>query len=103
MEPKNAGNYILLSNIYAAAGKWDGVAKMRVFLRDRGLKKVPGCSWLEINGKVHEFRVGDRSHLNSDDIYTTLENLELEIKDREKSSKRNQIVLLKEFSECKFV
>ncbi|KAE9461399.1 hypothetical protein C3L33_06687, partial [Rhododendron williamsianum] len=103
MEPKNAGNYILISNIYAAAGKWDGVAKMRVFLRDRGLKKVPGCSWLEINGKVHEFRVADRSHLNSDDIYTTLENLELEIKDREKSSKRNQIVLLKEFSECKFV
>lgn len=104
LEPKNAGNYVLLSNIYAAAGKWDGVAKMRVFLRDRGLKKVPGCSWLEISGKVHEFRVADRSHLKSDDIYTTLENLELEIKeDREKSLKRNQIVSLKKFSECKFV
>ncbi|KAJ9691029.1 hypothetical protein PVL29_013276 [Vitis rotundifolia] len=47
MEPKNAGNYILLSNIYAAAGK------------DSGLKKTPGCSWLEINGQVHEFCVAD--------------------------------------------
>ncbi|RDY07935.1 Pentatricopeptide repeat-containing protein, chloroplastic, partial [Mucuna pruriens] len=51
MEPKNAGNYVLLSNIYAAAGKWDKVAKMRSFLRDRGLKKTPGCSWLELNGQ----------------------------------------------------
>ena len=79
MEPKNAGNYILLSNIYAAAGKWDGVAKMRSFLRDSGLKKTPGCSWLEINGQVHEFRVADRSHPNSVDIYTILGNLELEV------------------------
>ena len=81
MEPKNAGNYILLSNIYAAAGKWDGVAKMRSFLWDSGLKKIPGCSWLEINGQVHEFLVADRSHPNSVDKYTILGNLELEIKE----------------------
>ncbi|KAF3966821.1 hypothetical protein CMV_009114 [Castanea mollissima] len=81
MEPKNAGNYILLSNIYAAAGKWDGVAKMRSFLRDKGLKKTPGSSWLEVNGHVHEFRVADESHPRSDDIYTILRNIELEIKE----------------------
>ncbi|KAL8091049.1 pentatricopeptide repeat-containing protein At4g19191, mitochondrial-like [Apium graveolens] len=80
MEPKNAGNYILLSNIYAAAGKWDEVARMRVFLRDKGLKKTPGCSWLDINGKNHEFRVADQSHPQSHDIYTILRSLELEIK-----------------------
>ncbi|KAF2305476.1 hypothetical protein GH714_005634 [Hevea brasiliensis] len=85
MEPRNAGNYILLSNIYAAAGKWDGVAKMRSFLRDRGLKKTPGYSWLEINGCVHEFRVADRSHPKADDVHAVLRNLELEIKEaREK-------------------
>ncbi|KAK7411700.1 hypothetical protein VNO78_03137 [Psophocarpus tetragonolobus] len=78
MEPKNAGNYVLLSNIYAAAGKWDKVAKMRSFLRDRGLKKTPGCSWLELNGKVHEFRVADQSHPRWEDIYLTLKVLELE-------------------------
>ncbi|CAK9327609.1 unnamed protein product [Citrullus colocynthis] len=86
MEPKNAGNYILLSNIYAAAGKWDGVAKMRSFLRDKGLKKTPGCSWLEINGHVTEFRVADQTHPRAEDIYTILRNLELEIKEaREKN------------------
>ncbi|BFG28149.1 hypothetical protein CerSpe_144230 [Prunus speciosa] len=81
MEPKNAGNYILLANIYAAAGKWDGVAKMRSFLRDRGLKKTPGCSWVEINGCLHEFRVADRSNPRSDGIYAILRNLQWEIKD----------------------
>ncbi|CAI0544957.1 unnamed protein product [Linum tenue] len=79
-EPRNAGNYILLSNIYAAAGEWDGVAKMRSFLRDKGLKKTPGCSWVEINGQSHEFRVADRSHPKADSIYGTLSSLELEIK-----------------------
>jgi hypothetical protein len=78
MEPKNAGNYVLLSNIYAAAGKWDKVAKMRSFLRDRGLKKTPGCSWVELNGQVHEFRVADQSHPKSEDIYSVLKVLELE-------------------------
>ncbi|XAR72495.1 hypothetical protein NMG60_11019151 [Bertholletia excelsa] len=89
MEPKNSGNYVLLSNIYAAAGKWHEVAKMRIFLRDRGLKKLPGCSWLEINGQVHEFRVADRSHPRSNDIYTALKNLELEIMDIEQNSFEN--------------
>ncbi|XP_057428487.1 pentatricopeptide repeat-containing protein At1g11290, chloroplastic-like [Lotus japonicus] len=83
MEPKNAGNYVLLSNIYAAAGKWDKVAKMRSFLRDRGLKKTPGCSWLESNGQVHEFRVADQSHPRSVDIYSILKVMELEAGDLE--------------------
>ncbi|KAG4949697.1 hypothetical protein GLYMA_15G195800v4 [Glycine max] len=83
MEPKNAGNYVLLSNIYAAAGKWDKVAKMRSFLRDRGLKKTPGYSWLELNGQVHEFRVADQSHPRWEDIYSILKVLELEAGDME--------------------
>ncbi|KAL2323552.1 hypothetical protein Fmac_027931 [Flemingia macrophylla] len=83
MEPKNAGNYVLLSNIYAAAGKWDKVAKMRSFLRDKGLKKIPGCSWLELNGQVHEFRVAEHSHPRWEDIYSILEVLESEAWDME--------------------
>ncbi|KAK4781986.1 hypothetical protein SAY86_016088 [Trapa natans] len=80
IEPTNAGNYVLLSNVYAASGKWDGVAKMRRFLRDKSLKKNPGCSWVEVNGKVTEFRVADRSHGNWEDIYGLLQTLELEIR-----------------------
>ncbi|GLU14017.1 hypothetical protein SLE2022_306130 [Rubroshorea leprosula] len=81
MEPGNAGNYVLLANIYAATGKWDKFAKMRRVLRERGLKKTPGLSWLEIDGCVYEFRVADRSHPKANAIYALLGILESEIKE----------------------
>ncbi|XP_022715503.1 pentatricopeptide repeat-containing protein At1g11290, chloroplastic-like [Durio zibethinus] len=81
MEPENAGNYVLLSNIYAAAGKWDKFAKMRRLLKEKGLKKTPGCSWLQVNGHVHEFRVADQSHPKANDIYALLGILEFSIKE----------------------
>ena len=96
MEPTNAGNYILLSNIYAATGKWDRVAKMRSFLRDRGLKKTPGCSWLEVNGRVHEFRVADRYHPRSAEIYSILQYIEIEIEDIMKATETMDAVLVQE-------
>ncbi|CAO2813839.1 unnamed protein product [Amaranthus hypochondriacus] len=81
IEPTNAGNYILASNIYAASGKWERVAHMRSMVKDKGLKKIPGCSWLEVDGKVHHFRVADRSHQRSIEIYSILQNIKLEIDD----------------------
>eukprot|EP01018_Ginkgo_biloba_P022396 Gb_15666 [translate_table: standard] len=57
LESSNTGNYILLSNIYAAAGRWDGVQYVRKMMKDRGLKKMPGCSWIEVKNRVHAFFV----------------------------------------------
>ncbi|KAK6126641.1 hypothetical protein DH2020_039617 [Rehmannia glutinosa] len=51
LEPKNPGNYILLSNIYASKGKWKEVDKVRDIMRDMGLRKNPGCSWIEVKTK----------------------------------------------------
>eukprot|EP01018_Ginkgo_biloba_P018484 Gb_38129 [translate_table: standard] len=75
MEPENAGYYVLLSNIYAAAGKWNDVTKVRKMMKDRGAKNMPGCSSIEINNRIHEFLVGDRSHSQSEKIYAMLETL----------------------------
>jgi len=36
LEPDNSGNYVILSNIYAQAGKWEGVARLRKLMIDRG-------------------------------------------------------------------
>ncbi|KAK8964849.1 Pentatricopeptide repeat-containing protein [Platanthera guangdongensis] len=80
LEKGNAANYVLLSNIYAAAGNWEGVAKTRNLLKGSGLKKIPGFSWLEINGQVHEFRVMDQTHPESESIYGMLKIMEHEIK-----------------------
>ncbi|KAL4204934.1 hypothetical protein AMTRI_Chr01g112170 [Amborella trichopoda] len=75
LEPDDAGNYVLLSNLYAQTGNWEGVAKMRLLMKEKGLKKSIACSWIEFKGKVHAFLAGDISHPKSDEIYMELETL----------------------------
>eukprot|EP01018_Ginkgo_biloba_P013166 Gb_21057 [translate_table: standard] len=62
LEPQNAAPYVLLSNIYATAGRWDDSENVRKMMKNKGVKKTPGCSWIEVNKQVHTFLVGDRSH-----------------------------------------
>eukprot|EP01018_Ginkgo_biloba_P001270 Gb_03440 [translate_table: standard] len=81
LEPENTGNYVLLSNIYAVAGRWNEVAEVRTMMSDRGLTKMPGCSWIEVKNKVHTFLIGDISHPQSDKIYATLETLTGQLKE----------------------
>ena len=80
MEPDNTGMYVLLSNLYAASGRWGDVGKMRLRMRDRGVKKVPGYSWVEVQNKIHTFTVGDSIHPERDRIYAFLEELGLKMK-----------------------
>jgi pentatricopeptide repeat protein len=49
LDPENTTPYVLLSNMYAEAGRWDGIEEVRKMMKDRGLKKKRGCSWIEIN------------------------------------------------------
>ncbi|TQD93651.1 hypothetical protein C1H46_020754 [Malus baccata] len=72
LEPENSGNYVMLSNIYAEAGMWKEVDNLRVLLKAQGVKKNPGCSWTEVNGKAHLFLGGDTSHPQAKEIYEFL-------------------------------
>lgn len=76
VEPENPGAYVLLSNIYAGAGRWDDVARIRTRLNDKGIKKVPGCSSIEVDSVVHEFLVGDKVHPQSKQIYEMLDEID---------------------------
>ncbi|XP_020575540.1 uncharacterized protein LOC110021396 [Phalaenopsis equestris] len=38
------GNYVLLSNLYASMGEWDGAEKMRALMDDTGVMKAAGCA-----------------------------------------------------------
>ncbi|PKA59348.1 Putative pentatricopeptide repeat-containing protein [Apostasia shenzhenica] len=62
LEPENMGSLVIMSNIYSAAGKWNETAEMRRLIRDKGLKKQPACSWIEIKNKVHGFIAHDTTH-----------------------------------------
>ncbi|KAB1209876.1 hypothetical protein CJ030_MR6G004358 [Morella rubra] len=75
LDPEDAGTYILLSNIYANSQSWDGVAEVRRTMKDRGIKKEPGCSWIEVNKRIHAFILGDNSHPQIDEINRQLNQL----------------------------
>ncbi|KGN53288.1 pentatricopeptide repeat-containing protein At5g44230 [Cucumis sativus] len=76
LEPNGIGNYILLSNIYASAGRWEEVSKLRKVIREKGFKKNPGCSWFEgKNGEIHDFFAGDTTHPRSSEIRQALKQL----------------------------
>ncbi|KAL9425891.1 hypothetical protein AB3S75_032793 [Citrus x aurantiifolia] len=80
LEPWNSGNYVLLSNIYSASHKWNDAAKIRSMMGDKGIQKIRGCSWVEVDGVVHEFLVGDNSHPLSEKIYSKLDELATKLK-----------------------
>ncbi|KAL1331671.1 hypothetical protein HN51_048933 [Arachis hypogaea] len=75
LDPSNSGAYVLLSNVYAKLGRWREVRHLRELMEARGIKKVPGCSLVEIDGVLHEFFVGDDSHLETQDIYRMLDEI----------------------------
>jgi pentatricopeptide repeat protein len=80
LEPRNPGNYILLSNIYASKAMWVEVDMVRDMMRSRGLKKNPGYSWIEIKNKVHMLLAGDSSHPQMPQIIEKLAKLTVEMK-----------------------
>lgn len=98
LEPTNIGYYVLLSNIYSDAENLEGVSRVRVMMRERKLKKEPGCSYVEYKGKVHLFLSGDRSHPQTEDIYRMLAKLEHLVKEThqpaENEGRRNEELLI---------
>ncbi|XP_077240013.1 tetratricopeptide repeat (TPR)-like superfamily protein isoform X2 [Tasmannia lanceolata] len=80
LAPEAASYHVLLSNIYAAAGRWDNVEKVRQRMIDNGVKKVAAYSSVELNGEIHVFHGGDRLHPQSESIYNVLEELMKKLK-----------------------
>ncbi|XP_051145873.1 pentatricopeptide repeat-containing protein At2g20540-like [Andrographis paniculata] len=70
---RDSGAYVLLSNAYAAAGRHGEARRVRRTMRRRGVEKRPGCSSTEIDGVVHEFVAGEKTHCNMDRICVVLE------------------------------
>jgi hypothetical protein len=66
------GYYVLISNVYAALGKWDQVRMIRKSIKARGLKKEPGCSWMEIRNTVYVFGTGDKCFEQFEEVYKLL-------------------------------
>ncbi|XP_077242864.1 pentatricopeptide repeat (PPR) superfamily protein [Tasmannia lanceolata] len=59
LDPQNSAPYVLLSNIYAALGRWDDASDIRRLMSDGGVVKNPGYSWIEFKNGVQAFMVDD--------------------------------------------
>ncbi|MED6181819.1 Pentatricopeptide repeat-containing protein, mitochondrial [Stylosanthes scabra] len=81
LDPSNCGYYVLLSNIYADAGRWDDVERMRILMKNHGLLKTPGYSIVELKGRIHIFLVGDKEHPQHAKIYEYLDKLNVKLQE----------------------
>ncbi|OVA12533.1 Pentatricopeptide repeat [Macleaya cordata] len=68
LEPNKAEHYVLISNLFAGSGRWDDVRRVRGKMKEMGLGKDAGCSWIEVRGKVYNFIAGDDTLSESEEI-----------------------------------
>ncbi|XP_061357673.1 pentatricopeptide repeat-containing protein At5g27110 [Gastrolobium bilobum] len=83
-DPDDPSTYVLLSNMYASAHKWDEVRMVRSKMKELGLKKNPGCSWIEINQKIQPFFVEDNLHWHLELVIECLSYLTGHMEDESK-------------------
>ncbi|KAF9587605.1 hypothetical protein IFM89_004437 [Coptis chinensis] len=76
----HGGVHVLLSNLYASENRWEDVAKVRKDMENKNVRKVPGCSSIEVDGVVCEFVAGDRSHFLMEDITSLLFVIKTQLK-----------------------
>ena len=81
LDPHDSGSRMLLSNIYACAGRWNDVAKVRKLMKESGVKKQPACSWVEIENAVHLFVANDETHPQIKEIHRKWEEISEKIKE----------------------
>lgn len=81
LEPERGARYVILSNIYAAAGKWEEAKRVRVEMKRKGLKKESGSSWIEVRSVKHVFGAEEETHCQIAEIYRMVHELADQIMD----------------------
>lgn len=81
MEKNMSGYKVLLSNMYADEGDWNSVDRVREEMREKGLQKDVGQSWIDFKGNVNYFGSKGQKHHQCDEIYHTLDGLAMVMRD----------------------
>ncbi|KAK9284820.1 hypothetical protein L1049_023997 [Liquidambar formosana] len=75
LEPQNLLCYALLLNVYAVAGRWEDVARVKEMLKERVVGRIPGCSLVELKEIVHKFKVGDKRRHGMEEVNSIISEL----------------------------
>ncbi|KAJ6841594.1 pentatricopeptide repeat-containing protein [Iris pallida] len=72
LDPQRSVGYVMMSNIYCARGSYHDATFVRKEMKEFGVKKELGLSWIGIGNLVHEFSAGGRHHPQIEDIWVEL-------------------------------
>ncbi|TVU25015.1 hypothetical protein EJB05_27489, partial [Eragrostis curvula] len=75
LDPQDSGNHVLLSNMLASAGRWAEATDVRKEMKNVGIKKEPGRSWITWKNVVHVFQAKDTKHEMHNEIQAVLAKL----------------------------
>ncbi|KAL2473820.1 Pentatricopeptide repeat-containing protein [Forsythia ovata] len=76
-DPDDPSTYIVLEKMYASTKKWDEARKVRLKMKGLGLRKNPGCSWIEVNRRIHSFLAEDKTFPQAELVYGCLSLLHI--------------------------
>ncbi|KAF9614695.1 hypothetical protein IFM89_019823 [Coptis chinensis] len=79
LNPTSSAGYVMLSNMYASDQRWGDISELSGLMREKGVRKQPGCSWISLDGVVHEFVVGSSSHPQIQRVHNMLKRLSKEM------------------------
>ncbi|KAL8230197.1 hypothetical protein R6Q59_000178 [Mikania micrantha] len=80
LKAQEAGDYILLLNIYSSAGDCEKVIEVRKLMKENGIQTTPSASTIELKGEIHEFKADDTSHSRISEVYEMLDEIEKQLK-----------------------
>ncbi|XP_010529864.1 PREDICTED: pentatricopeptide repeat-containing protein At5g42450, mitochondrial [Tarenaya hassleriana] len=75
LDPRDVSSFLMLSNAHSVAGRWHKVSDIRREMKEKGMVRVPGCSWIELRGKVRVFVTADKNKELKGEIYGVLKVL----------------------------
>ncbi|XP_050365196.1 pentatricopeptide repeat-containing protein At3g09040, mitochondrial [Argentina anserina] len=75
LEPQSSSPYVLLSSMYAESGNWNEANSLRREMKEKGVIKLPGFSWISVGQRTNYFVAGDKSHPNAGEIHVALKYL----------------------------
>lgn len=73
LDPDEEGAYVVMSNLYASSNRRRDGYQIRKTMRKNKVRKTPGCSLIEVDGIIHEFQKGDKSHPQAQQIYAMVD------------------------------
>lgn len=81
MDDSQSGDYVIFSNMCAQAGEWEDAIRIRKLMKEKGVRKVPGCSSIEVNNVVYEFFSGDGSQIDYRELHQAVDKLIVKLKE----------------------